>query len=185
MNTIQNNSIHLQHYGLDDRVRTLAHTFEVNPIIARVITQEKNLYRVVCDSGEGRLATGGLRNDDQGRHTTTHRELLRLPGGGLVIDTPGMRELGMWNVSAGFEKSFEDIEALTRNCRFRNCTHTTEPGCAVLAAIALGTLSPDRFGSYKKLLTEAAYSHNPDAYLAKKEQKFKAIAKANRSKKKH
>ena len=80
---------------------------------------------------EERLATGGIRNDDKGRHTTTHRELLFLPDGGMVIDTPGMRELGMWDAKSGIDRTFSDIEELELKCRFHDCTHTVETGCAL------------------------------------------------------
>lgn len=94
--------------------------------------------------GEERLATGGIRNDDKGRHTTTHRELLFLPDGGMVIDTPGMRELGMWDAKSGIDRTFSDIEELALQCRFRDCTHTVESGCAVQKALKNGTLSKER-----------------------------------------
>lgn len=94
--------------------------------------------------GEERLATGGIRNDDKGRHTTTHRELLFLPDGGMVIDTPGMRELGMWDAKSGIDRTFSDIEELALQCRFLDCTHTVEPGCAVQKALKNGTLSKER-----------------------------------------
>ena len=101
------------------------------------------------------LETNGLRNDDRGRHTTTHRELLLLPGGGLVIDTPGMRELHLDTVN--LDRSFEDIAALAESCRFGDCSHSGEPGCAVQQAIADGRLSQQRFDNYRKLQRETAY----------------------------
>jgi len=134
--------------------------------------------------GEDRLQTNEIRMDDRGRHTTTSRELLLLPNGGIVIDTPGMRELGMWDVSAGFEKSFNDVEALFGKCKFRNCTHTSEPGCAVYEAIANGELSLERWDSYRKLKAEAAFADDHSSYLAEKEKKFKNIAKINKANKK-
>lgn len=127
--------------------------------------------------GEERLKTGGLRNDDRGRHTTTHRELIILPGGAMVIDTPGMRELGMWDASEGIDTAFADIEALADECRFSDCTHSGEPGCAVCEAIAAGTLSQSRWQSYLKLTAENAYAEDAESYLAAKEKKFKDIAK--------
>lgn len=130
--------------------------------------------------GEDRLRTNGLRNDDKGRHTTTHRELLILPCGAAVIDTPGMRELGIWNASEGITATFADIEALAEKCRFKNCTHSTEPGCAVRAAIERGELSGERLSSYEKLRKENAYSEDAAGYLAAKEEKFRKIAKINK-----
>lgn len=106
--------------------------------------------------GEEILSTQGLRNDDKGRHTTTRRELIVLPDGGMVIDTPGMRELGI--INADFSKSFSDIEELALQCKFRDCTHTSEPHCAVKLAIENGTLSRDRLVSYNKLKKEAKYA---------------------------
>lgn len=130
--------------------------------------------------GEERLETSGLRNDDKGHHTTTHRELLTLPDGAMVIDTPGMREIGMWDSAEGLERAFSNIELLADSCRFKNCTHTNEPGCAVNAALADGTLSQERWQSYQKLRTENAYAEDAQSYLAAKEKKFKEISKTNK-----
>lgn len=105
--------------------------------------------------GEERLATSAIRGDDKGRHTTTHRELLLLPNGGIVIDTPGMRELAI--ESADFSKSFSDIDELGARCRFKDCTHTDEPGCAVKQAIEDGELDEKRLGNYNKLKKESGY----------------------------
>ncbi|WP_127849114.1 ribosome small subunit-dependent GTPase A [Lacticaseibacillus hulanensis] len=105
--------------------------------------------------GSDELATGGIREDDaHGRHTTTSRQLLLVPGGGIVIDTPGMRELAI--AQADVDGAFADILALAANCRFNDCSHTVEPGCAVQAAIADGTLAPARFSSYQQLQAEGA-----------------------------
>ena len=131
--------------------------------------------------GENRLITNGLRNDDKGRHTTTHRELIVLPCGATVIDTPGMRELGMWDAGEGLSAAFADIETLAARCRFQDCTHQKEPGCAVRAALERGELSEARFRSYEKLRTENAYSEDAESYLAAKEEKFKKIAKFNKA----
>lgn len=134
--------------------------------------------------GEDILLTAGIRGDDKGRHTTTHRELLALPCGAFVIDTPGMRELGMWDCDAGIESAFADIEALISRCRFADCTHSREPGCAVAAALEDGSLSPERWASYRKLKTESAYAADEAAYLEAKRTKFKEIAKYNRTNRK-
>lgn len=134
--------------------------------------------------GEERLDTNGLRNDDKGRHTTTHRELMILPCGATVIDTPGMRELGMWDSGEGLSAAFEDIEELSAKCRFKDCTHTSEPGCAVRAAIKSGELPQERLISYERLKAENSYADDAEGYLAAKKEKFKAIAKYNKSNKK-
>lgn len=109
-----------------------------------------------CLLGQEILKTSQVRNDDKGRHTTTHRELILLPKGGVMIDTPGMRELGI--VSADFTNSFGDVEELMLQCRFSNCSHTSEPGCAVLEALKNGSLTQKRLDHYQKLKTEVEYN---------------------------
>ena len=130
--------------------------------------------------GEELLPTGSLRNDDKGHHTTTHRELLFLPNGAMVIDTPGMRELGIWDAASGIEQTFSDIEDLASRCRFRNCSHTNEPGCAVRAAIRSGELDSGRWQSYQKLKKENSYFADSGSYLEAKGKKFKEISKINK-----
>jgi ribosome biogenesis GTPase len=103
-------------------------------------------------AGEELMKTRALASDGTGKHTTTHRELVLLPDGGMVIDTPGLRELQFWEGDIG--AAFEDIEALAANCRFRDCAHTREPGCAVLGAVDDGTLELDRLRSWRKLQRE-------------------------------
>jgi len=105
--------------------------------------------------GQSIIDTGGIRNDDKGRHTTTRRELFIVPGLGVVIDTPGMKELGI--INADLSKSFADIDELATQCRFNDCTHTKEPKCAVQTAILDGILTPERFESYRKLKKETKY----------------------------
>ena len=134
-----------------------------------------------CLLGEKHLYTNGLRNDDKGRHTTTHRELILLPSGGMVIDTPGMRELEMWDAANGIDQTFADIEMLAQKCRFRDCTHSgNETGCAVQEAVECGELSIDRFRSWQKLMNENRYAEDTQDYLVEKRQKFKNIAKINK-----
>ena len=134
--------------------------------------------------GNDRIATQGLRNDDKGRHTTTHRELIMLETGAMVIDTPGMRELGMWDNTIGIDTVFQEIEQLAMACKFKNCTHTNEPGCAVRAAIQTGELTEERLDAYLKLKQENEYMADSKAYLAAKEEKFKNISKLNKQHKK-
>ena len=126
--------------------------------------------------GNDRIATGGLRNDDKGRHTTTHRELITLENGAFLIDTPGMRELGMWDNESGIDTVFSDIEELISQCKFSNCTHTNEPGCAVQKVLSEGTLDMTRWQSYLKLKKENEYVANGSQYLEAKRAKFKEIA---------
>lgn len=134
-----------------------------------------------CLMHENLLNTGSIRSDGRGRHTTTHRELFLLPCGGMVIDTPGMRELGMWDAGDGINTAFSDIDALALKCRFRNCTHSGEPGCAVLKAADNGLLSAERLRSYQKLMCENRYIEDTEDYLAEKREKFKKIAKYNKN----
>lgn len=115
--------------------------------------------------------------DGRGRHTTTHRQLIMLDGGVMIIDTPGMRELGMWDAAEGLTLSFADVERYFGECRFRDCRHQSEPGCAVKAAIARGELSRERWESYLQLKKESSYSEGRDNYLHQKYQRNKKIAK--------
>ncbi len=103
------------------------------------------------------LETGEIRKDGKGRHTTTHRKLVLLKNGGIVIDTPGMRELQLWEGNTGVNEAFSDIEEMAKNCKFKDCRHEKEPGCAVIAAIEDGTLGEERLRSYRKLLRELKY----------------------------
>ncbi len=109
-------------------------------------------------AGAELLATQDIRDaDDKGRHTTTHREVFRLPDGSLLLDTPGMREIGLVEAEEGLEETFDDVAELASACRFRDCRHETEPGCAVRAAIESGALAVERWISYEKLQKETAY----------------------------
>jgi ribosome biogenesis GTPase len=104
--------------------------------------------------GEELLATAELRRDGRGRHTTTHRELVHLPGGALLLDTPGMRELQLWADESALDETFADVTELARHCRFSDCAHGQEPGCAVRAALVDGSLPQIRWESYTKLQRE-------------------------------
>jgi ribosome biogenesis GTPase len=107
-------------------------------------------------AGEELLTTGAVRDDGSGRHTTTRRELIVLPEGGIVVDNPGMRELQLWLAADGLDETFEDIVELEAKCKFSDCRHEGEPGCAVQAALADGTLDPERWRSYRELQRELA-----------------------------
>lgn len=110
-------------------------------------------------------------NDARGRHTTTRRELILLPTGGLLMDTPGMRELQIWGGDEGLKDAFDDIAAFAQQCRFRDCQHGPEPGCAVQEAIESGTLAPARFESYLKFQKEIAYLHRKEDKAAELQEK--------------
>jgi ribosome biogenesis GTPase len=133
-------------------------------------------------AGEELLATQELREDGQGRHTTTRRELVQLPGGALVIDTPGMRELQLWIADEALEETFDDVTSLFEHCRFSDCSHETEPGCAVKEALADGTLPAERWASYLKLEAEmAALERRLDKRLASEERKrWRSLARQRR-----
>ncbi len=134
-------------------------------------------------AGSELLATREIRADGKGRHTTTHRELVLLPGGGLVLDTPGLRELQLWDASAGLGGTFEDVERLASECRFADCAHGTEPGCAIRLAIDEDRLDEERYESYVKLQRELAHlERKQDARACAEERKrWKAHAKALRT----
>jgi len=136
-------------------------------------------------AGKEIMETAEIREDDsKGRHTTTHRQLIMLPSGAMIIDTPGMREMGMWDVTDGLDRTFADVEKYLGQCRFHDCSHTNEPGCAVLSAIKCGELSPERWNYYIQLKREAKFTDDKDNYLLQKEKKFKEIAKLNKLNKK-
>ena len=135
--------------------------------------------------GQEVMAVNAIREDDsRGRHTTTHRQLFMLPSGAMVIDTPGMRSLGMWDSGDGLSETFADIEALLNGCRFSDCRHESEPGCAVIEAIGSGALSPDRWCNYQNLKRETIYAMDKSEILREKWAKNKAIAKWNKQRKK-
>ena len=137
--------------------------------------------------GRGHQRVEAVRADDsRGRHTTTHRELMLMPGGGILMDTPGLRELQLWESGDGLSETFSDIDELSEMCRFRDCKHKDEPGCAVLEAIKEGTLAAGRLTSYNKLQKELAYIERKADKRAQTEEqkKWKNITKQNRQKKK-
>lgn len=136
-------------------------------------------------SGATSLCVQPVRqDDDRGQHTTTSRQMIFLPGGGIVIDTPGMRELQLWDSEEGLSRAFEDIETLAENCKFRDCGHNGEPGCAVEAAILQGQLGSGRLENHRKLQAELRFQQRKaDPELARREkERWKKIHKAMRHK---
>ena len=122
--------------------------------------------------GESRQKTQAVRSaDSRGRHTTIHRELIAAPGGGIIIDTPGMRELQLWDSDRALEEAFAEIDALAADCRFRDCRHRQEPGCAVRAAVQAGTLPAIRLTHYLRLEDERAHLDRRRDELARLEEK--------------
>ncbi|MEL6457384.1 MAG: ribosome small subunit-dependent GTPase A [Cyanobacteria bacterium J06621_15] len=134
--------------------------------------------------GEAVQAVNTVRQgDDRGRHTTTHRELILLPNGSLIIDTPGMREIQIWASEDSLQSTFEDIESLAKECRFRDCQHINEPGCAVQQALQDGNLDSSRFLSYQKLQKELDYlnrKQDQKVYIDNK-KRWKKISKSMKS----
>jgi ribosome biogenesis GTPase len=133
--------------------------------------------------GREAQAVGGLRGDERGRHTTTARQLIELTGGGVLIDTPGLRELGLLDDAGGVDTSFVDVMAFAERCRFRDCAHESEPGCAVLAAVASKELPAERLASYRKLQKEiAAVERKNDPVLAgRTKARWKEVHRALRA----
>jgi ribosome biogenesis GTPase len=149
----------------------------------RALVEPKRTAVLVGSSGVGKStllnrlmgaelqAVGSVRSDGRGRHTTTHRELFLLPRGGLLLDTPGMRVLGLWDATDGLSETFADVERLAARCRFSDCAHAGEPGCAVQAALASGALDSSRFESHRRLQREAAFQERRDDKLARAEER--------------
>src|SRR5262249_44071109 len=121
--------------------------------------------------GQEALPVQELRANGKGRHTTTRRELIVRPGGGLLLDTPGMRELQLWEGGEGVQTAFAEVEELAVGCRFADCAHQGEPGCAVRAAVEDGSLSPERLESYRKLCGEIRYQEAKEDPQVRRERK--------------
>ena len=133
--------------------------------------------------GEEKMKVNNITEyKDKGTHTTTHRELVLLPKGGMIIDTPGMREIQLWEGERGVEQAFDEIEELIHKCKFSDCTHTNEPGCAIQEALESGEIDEDRYKSYLKLKREAMYfeRRNDKRAMITEKKKWKAITKSVR-----
>jgi ribosome biogenesis GTPase len=128
--------------------------------------------------GREQLLTKGVSETGEGRHTTVRRELIVLTGGALVIDNPGMREFGVLDAEAGIATGFADIDGLASACRYRNCGHTGEPGCAVLAAVNAGALGREHYDNYLALREESKFSRMSPAEKRKKDRAFGRLVKS-------
>lgn len=138
-----------------ERVRRLIPEGTTAVAIGRSGVGKSTLINLLA--GNDHRATGCVRaSDGKGRHTTVSREIVQIPGAGRIVDMPGVRGLGLWDATEGIETAFSDIESLAQDCRFRDCKHGSEPGCAVLAAVADGRLSAARLESYRSLQDELA-----------------------------
>lgn len=184
-----------------EKIRAIALGAPVHPVssltgegmeaISEYLTAEKTVV-FLGSSGVGKstltnyllgkdvMETGGIREEDsKGHHTTTHRQMFILDNGARIIDTPGMRELGMWVVDDGMESGFADIYALTQSCRFGNCTHGKEPGCGVREALESGLLTESRWLNYKKIQRESDFQKSKEI-RAKRVEVRKSNKKYNR-----
>ncbi len=180
----------IRHAGIGARIITLSNVSGMGVEQLRELIQPGKTYCLLGSSGVGKttlvnrlvgdsdLATGAVSHSGEGRHITTRRQLIVLEHGGLLIDMPGMRELGMLGVSEGIDDSFADVQAYSTNCRFADCTHTGEPGCAIQSAIAQGELDPAHFQNYLKLKKESAFH---DLSHLEKRKKDRAFGKFVRS----
>ena len=142
---------------------------------------KSSLTNALC--GEDVMNVQNIReDDDKGRHTTTHRELFHMPGGGLLIDTPGMREFQLWDNSESLDAGFKDVEQIAETCRFNDCQHNGQPGCAIEEALNNGSLSRERYASYEKLKKELAFMERKADLAAQKAErsKWKQITKDSR-----
>ncbi len=180
----------IRHAGIGAKIIKLSNISGMGFEQLRELIQPGKTYCLLGSSGVGKttlvnrlvgnsdLETGAVSLSGEGRHTTTRRQLIVLEHGGLLIDMPGMRELGMLGISEGIDNSFADIQAHSTNCRFADCTHTSEPGCAIQSAITQGELDPGHFQSYLKLKNESAFH---DMSLLEKRKKDRAFGKLVRS----
>ena len=161
-----------------DAVRELLPTGRTGVIIGSSGVGKSTLINRLI--GDEMLRTSAVHASGQGRHTTSHRQLIRIPGAGLIIDTPGLREIQLWAGEDALGQAFSDIEEIALTCRFNDCQHQEEPGCAVLLAIEDGTLEQSRFDSYRKLQRELrSIEVRADARLRLEERrKWKAIHRA-------
>jgi len=162
-------------FGLDELAPFLEPTKTVVFLGSSGVGKSSLLNRL---AGEDLMEVKAIRDDDsKGRHTTTYRQLFRFPQGALVIDTPGMRELGLWDSREGISLAFAELEELFSHCRFNNCSHQTEPGCAVQAALENGSLPPEKWKQYLVQRKETAFVMNHSAYLKQKQESNKSIAR--------
>ena len=169
--------------GVDELRRHLAGDRTVALLGSSGVGKSSLINRLL---GEEHFRIGEVRSDGRGRHTTSHRELVAVPGGGVIVDTPGLRELQLWETDEGLDQAFVDVADLIARCRFSDCEHRTEPDCAVKAALADGSLLVERWESYLKLQRELArLERKLDPKLQSQERKkWAAVTKSHRHRRK-
>jgi ribosome biogenesis GTPase len=163
-----------------DELRDIVRTGGTTALLGSSGVGKSSLINALAETSQGVLPVRA--SDDRGRHSTTSRQLFMLPGGGILIDTPGMRELQLWDADNGLEHAFADIQSLSSACRFRDCSHGSEPGCAVTAAIERGEIPPERLDSFHRLQREDAFlrSRHDEAARGERSRQAKHGAKAAR-----
>jgi len=167
--------------GIDD-LKQYLHTGKTAALLGSSGVGKSTLVNTLL--GASVQAVNDIRtSDSRGRHTTTHREMFSLPNGALLIDTPGMRELQLWDGDEAIDTAFQDVEAFAMECRFNDCRHDTEPGCRVKEAIEMGELAQDRFQSYVKLQRELAYEKRKQDQKLRLEEKNRWKQLSKRQKK--
>lgn len=173
-------AVSAQGFGLG-ALRELLSASRTGAIVGPSGAGKSTLINALC--GGPRLATAAVRADGRGRHTTSHRELVELPSGGLLIDTPGMREMGVWDAQAGIDAVFSDVGELAARCRFSDCSHDAEPGCAVREAARTDPAILDRLTSLRKLEGEQRFQDmQVDLRLqAEARRQHRRMARASRS----
>jgi ribosome biogenesis GTPase / thiamine phosphate phosphatase len=165
--------------GVEDLRRHLAGNRTVALLGSSGVGKSSIINRLL---GEEHFRIGDVRSDGRGRHTTTHRELVPVLGGGVIVDTPGLRELQLWESDGGLDQAFADVAELVAQCRFSDCEHRTEPGCAIKSALADGSLASERWESYLKLQRELARLESKLDPKLRSEQrkKWAAVTKSHR-----
>ena len=163
----------------------LVENYEEYVTSTAVVAPGVEVHQVSSKTGYGmdnlkKYLQPGKTVDSKGRHTTTYRQLIMLENGAMIIDTPGMRSVGMWDISTGLGEAFEDVEQYLGKCKFTDCKHKTEPGCAIKQALEDGCLSLERWQSYLKLKNEAKYSDDKTAYMRDKAKWHKELAKSSK-----
>jgi len=175
---------------INARIIALTNKTEMGLETVKQAVQKGKTYCLLGSSGVGKTTllnhllgceafeTNPVREkDSRGRHTTARRQMTVLDGGALLVDTPGMRELGLMGVGASIDDSFSDIHELSKNCRFNDCTHSVEAGCAILVAVQIGSLSKARYQSYMKLIKESEFHEMSYVEKRKKDRQFGRMIK--------